>query len=230
MVFKMHLSDLVDGTLPTEPIESLEVCGWRTVWWKNIHNIALAHLCNKFRVKRLVFSEDVVRTGFYDHLAKHAKTMEFPYLPHLRTFDMDFSETTSSIIQRFVDKSKVTKVLCNMVDELDRDELMESCDFFLRSFDSNNLHLREIRFWYPWDSSVGSFKVESGGILRLTPRLSKVLVMLERNQKAFQKCQKATLAILGLKRRPESRGYRDLLSLLASFVWSTKETKVWIQG
>lgn len=223
------LSDLIDGPLPDGIIESLEVTGWRSVWWKSIHSIAVAHLCNRFRVKRLFFSEGFVRTGFYTDLAKHATTSEFPFLPHLRTFEMDFSENTSCLIQRFVDKSKVTRVLCSMEDELDRDELLESCDFFLRSFSDDNLNLRKIEFYYPWDSRFSVFEVKSGGVLQLTPRLSKVLIMLERNSKAFKKCQQAIISLLRLRKLREFGLYRDVLGLVSAMVWSTRGTKVWIE-
>lgn len=233
MRFEMlSLFDFLSDTSRTEPVEDLKIARWRTDLWSVKHSIGLAHLCNGFRIKRLILRQDDwdshIETGYHKDLLRHAVTADFPFLRYLHTFEVEYSEIQSNLDSRFINQSRVVKVICHMRDELEKDELFEACDFFLRSFDGSNLGLREIRFRYPWDQALSDFKVESGGILPLTPRLSKVLVILGRNQKAFRKCQNATLVILGLKRRRSLLKHSDLIPLLASMVWETRGTKDWI--
>lgn len=228
-----YLLDVIDDVNKEGQVESLEVSGWYVNRWTNQHSIALAHICNKFRVQTLCLVYDWVpqmhRVDFYDVLIKHATTSTFPHLPYLRNLEMEFSENPGGAIKCFINQSRVVKVTCHMQDELERDELLESCDFFLRLFDGGNLCLREISFRYPWDPALSIINVESGDILRITPQLSKALVILERNKKAFLKCQMAIITFLGLKKRRDLHLNRDTCGLVVSMVWQTRGTKDWIQ-
>lgn len=60
-------------------------------------------------------------------------------------------------------------------------------------------------------------------------QISLMKQVLFRNRSGWQKCIDATVVLLGLKKNKLYSHYRNVLSIVISMIWNTKETKVWTE-
>jgi hypothetical protein len=236
----MLLCELVErlsaGETIVNTIDTLEVHFWETQHWFDPHRNALINLCHRYKIKTLIYSiKDAprnVRKLFFTRLKSLAQP-EVPFLCHLKTIVIDFSLHNVRPHSNIFVGSRLVSINWRFLDEHSRSVgARRVFEEFNNRGSHNEFRLLNITFSF-WRLGLWCRRVpiERDGNF-LCEEKHDVLFMLERNQAAFQKCQKATLAILALMRRKEfikSHSLsRDTLGIVAVLVFQTRGTRVWI--
>lgn len=223
-----------------QTMETLEVPYWNTFWWRldrTSHTNALANICNRLHVKKLIFTAGPTCEGrrnpfsFFVLLKQHC-AYPFPYLPHLMEIEVTTCAYETIFDLAIVKDSNAKKFTCNMPLRGNiRGRVYHNLFQFFASM-SQNFRIREL-----------CFNLEKKGPLRLDDLLSyaqsvngaKVAGLLQRNRKAWAKCTAAISIFLGLmKRRKERRGlwgllHGNLCGMISAMLRETRGTQVWAE-
>jgi hypothetical protein len=229
---------------------------WRSQRWKDIHSIALAKICERLKVKKLIFGSRGLFLDelpvYFDRLAKHAggrktilssgleliEDVFYPFLPHLREIKIDFEDECPSF-RDLLRNSCTKRLTIDTTHQGNREEsqILNEVDGFSQKLTKGtfdyNFHLRELYFDFAWERDV-PFKLNRNGISKFncTEQALKVEEHLERNRVGWAKCEQAVILLLGLRRRRRGSAMsylgQDVLSILVTMVWETRGTRVWI--
>lgn len=234
----MPLCELVErlsaGETIVDTLDTLVVHFWETQHWFEPHRNALINLCYRYKIKTLIYSiksapRNVCKL-FFIRLKSLAQP-EVPFLCHLKTITVDFSSHNVRPHSNIFVDSRLVSIHWRFLDEPSRSEGVQK---IFKEFNNrgsyNEFRLRNISlsFWRLglWHHQV---PIERDGNF-LCEEKHDVLFMLERNRKAFQKCQEATVAVLSLMGRKEFMKLhslsRDTLGMVASLVFHTRGTRI----
>lgn len=212
---------------------ALSVSHWALpVGWLPIHTLALAHVCNRLKISKLVFAPPPSRAydvtaheHVFRELAKLVSSEHFPFLPDLRKIEMDYTGIPVPFCP-FMETSRVDTLTCNV----SKIPVVLAIELLLQPFHeilSNNFQLKNIRIG-PANSDEAALRNLNGSPLNDTKRAYEVSEMLTRNKRAFQNCLDATVILLWLaKTRRQIPVNWRLMPLIIQTVWSSRCTSGW---
>lgn len=198
--------------------------------WTFRHLIGLAKLLNKHRVKKLIFAINLKPASKYhlDLLAgDNPENGKFVPIHYLRSVEID-TRHFSSFMTSFVEWSRASSVTYRIDDtslecQNQAAWLCGNYSALLRS----NFSLRKMTFIQ--DISPNPQIVEPSKQCYKRD-VTAVQSALQRNLIAFEKCQKAIITLLSLRRKKLLNLHRDTFSMVIDMVWSTKGRRVWTEG
>lgn len=224
-------------------VDTLEVVYWQYGEWKSVHTHALAQICLKLKVRKLHFIHQDLNEywfgHFFNNLAGYSwvtNTEKYPFLPGLRTIEVDYTETRPLLWPIFL-KSRVKTMTWNIRGRpYDDNEIMDDPESIL--FDLNKIidkmphqihdykrrFFREFLVGLPWIKEPIPLKYGDPFESNRIPILVKTL---ERNRAGFKRAQDACVLILGLKRRRQFSQNKDTLILVVKLVWEKRFKEVW---
>uniref|UniRef100_A0A6C0CH04 Uncharacterized protein n=1 Tax=viral metagenome TaxID=1070528 RepID=A0A6C0CH04_9ZZZZ len=210
-------------------VDTLIVDWLRDDRWKFRHQIGLAKLLNKHRVKILVFLPNIVSFDqrCFDLLAgDNQNDDKFVPIHYLKRVEID-TRQFRSFMTTFVEWSRASSVIYRISDTSKGCE--RRADWYSRDYPGllkDNFSLRKMTFF----QDVGLYppQVINPECLNYKAEVLAVQAALHRNKKAFRKCQKAVVALLGMRKNKVLNLNRDVFSIVINMVWSSCGLQVWI--
>jgi hypothetical protein len=221
------LLDLVTNPECHGDVDTLEVSWVKTDGWTFRHQIGLAKLLNKHRVKKLIFLPNIKPVGKY-HLdlvaGDNQEDGKFVPIHYLRSVEID-TQQFCSFMTTFVEWSRASSVIYKIGEQFEHPQTQAAwyCSDYPGHLKSN-FSLRKMTFLYK-----GKLTCPSKQIYRQD--VQTVQAALRRNLLAFQKCQKAVIILIGLKKPKTVQSLdRDVFGMVIDMVWSNKGRRVWTEG
>ena len=236
----VDLKDLLVWEECYSELDLLAVSWLNLPQWYIGYSIELAHLCNKHRVKTLIFTilereVEPYHWGLMDQkltLNRPYHNQNFPDLPYLKTIKID--RVYHPTLKYFILKSRVTKVhyvldlsvSCDTEGDAARDYSAAAARRYLGYSElKEHYHLRLMTFTYLYIGQIHSVRPD---LSLYSSEVKTVQGYLDRNQHGWEKCQKAVVTVLGLGKRKEFQSYRNVFSMVAEMIASTSGTSVWM--
>jgi len=226
------LFDLITNPECHGDVDTLEVSWVKTDGWTFRHQIGLAKLLNKHRVKKLIFLPNIKPVEKYhlDLLAgDNQEDGKFVPIHYLRSIEID-TRQFRSFMTTFVEWSRASSVIYKMKDTYS--ECRRLADWYCSDYPGllkSNFSLRKMIFV----QVVGPtpYQIIKPENKTYKTSVETIQAALHRNWKAFQKCQKAVIVLLGLKKRKVVQSLdRDVFGMVIDMVWSNKGRRVWTEG
>jgi len=216
-------------------VETLTVTEWNSSRWQKSHSFALMKVCHDLQVKRLSFSlgppHITASDHFYSVLESYGSSRPIPNWLQLREIRIVLNTTVyPPLWYHFLRCSCVRKMSWQVIrvrhPRTVFDDILHSLAL------ENNFHLQKLYFSTECQENM-LFNQLSSLDFNLTKRGAEVANLLSRNCRAFEKCQKAIILLLGSSKLKSSRLFssvgRDAMSIVIFMVWETRGTKVWTE-
>jgi len=236
---RVTLSVLCRGEWRQATIGTFDMPCWKDTWLE-MDSAALTQICFRFKVEHLVFSADVFEY-------KHLRVFEsyylnaLPFLPHLKSIELN-RRGVPPALKCILSYSRVSKLTWNIPNA----ETQSFRNDIYTVFDTINLNMSTLPEWNyslrklcftgsdPHDGHISYTHSRpcpccSNVITRNFLDITREMIdpWLERNQLAFEKCQRVIIALLVLKRLKKISLERDVLGIVVAMIWETRCTQIW---
>jgi len=207
--------------------------GWESVLWQHEHTDAAIRRVARLKARKIIFAHKAMSEDFIITVPFGCNSL--PFLSHLRSIEVGYTGYTP--IREVLEVMKVSRVstiiwkfVCPLNDISPVDAMANILSIMLYDlqFRCDVIYsVREMTFWLHNPEHLDDFfdPISLDAVQNPTVK-EGCRNWLSRNQKAWKKCQKAIIILLGLKQRKTTVG-KDVLHILASLVWKTRGTKVW---
>ena len=215
--------------------KTLKISGWENTDHRDENILGLMRVCYSFRVRHLHFMNKAI--GDSDNLFKCLRLVvnpTYPFLHHLHTIDVEDNRCPPAVeIASIARRSRVVKITWKLL-WTQSAQYAEYCGSILRKLKESNVfsivsNLREFVFLVPSYASKGSF-------VPFIPNCADWDIpseQLKRNRLVFERCQKAIIVLIGLRKQRIDKTFsclnHDMMRMILNMVWETRGTKVWIK-
>lgn len=185
--------------------------------WKEVEMIGLSRVCARFGVQHLRIICD--SGSDMTLLEKEGRGKDYVRLTKLRTVRIKGLASINAPLSMLA-RSTVGRLTWNLHSEyapVSANGIIQALTW--ARLLSNNFALREVVLFHEDEDRVKGI-IEDGYAKELKE-------ILERNQTAHKRCQKAIIALLTLRRRREINASRDVMSVITGMVWETRGTVIW---
>jgi len=223
-------------TKSCDPVVTLRVIGWDRDEWQDEQTAGLIRVCHRHRVKHLLlaYTELKVRTP-YDMIEELGRMEgKCPFMPDLRSITVEgngYSPVAEVMV--FMMKSRVSKVTWILLSSFGDADIAHCTDILRRRGEYGTIAdvptLRNFMFYRQASANRGV-------AVRFRPDCDEYKEMVAKiriNRRAFLKCQKAIVVLIGLKKQRIDKTFsclnHDMMRIVIDMVWETRGTKVWIK-
>lgn len=206
--------------------------GWSKREWKDGHTLGMLRVCSLYDIRKIKMLGGDENQSFLK-LLKNVKTPRVSFLSHLHTIEVESGNYPPAIeVGKIMQVSRVAKITWKFLKIKDSLHFVSECKRILKTLEHFNLfesvsNLREFKFMVLRDETGGvfmPFKLDAIDTGMLGAHL-------KRNQRAFEKCQKVIITLLGLKKQKGGHLFhlvdRNVLKIVVNMVWETRGTAVW---
>lgn len=208
--------------------------------WGKRHEYALLKICYLYKVSHIcIYNSDVVQNAdCLQYLARENcgtidSILSYSYLPYLKTITVEcHPENLSELYYLLVRNSRIRELHFRLVEHNLSDDVYAHAGRLLNNLDDDNIleenfSIREVSIiWRRLENPVLDCLTHLSEVY--TVKSNNLHRILDRNKLVFQKCKTATVIILGIRKRKVFSSRRDILSIVATMIWETKGTKIWI--
>lgn len=218
------------GKIPNLCVATLEIA-YLEESWQPVHSRALAEICHRLKVKDLYCLRYDVEDAYYESLAKHSKSDRYQFLPELKMVEIFCTDVVTNFWD-LIHNSNARKLIYRIQllrNEQPFDQMYRTNSILIDVYDNNildNYRIRELLFYLPGTTKPVTYE-EINATRKLTHKQATVLRVLKRNQRAFEKCVKAVVILLGIRKKRLSVLDRDSFSVVIGVLWKTRSTESW---
>jgi hypothetical protein len=207
--------------------------------WNETKYRALLHLCLIFGVKKLIFGKST-RDQDGQMFESYVKP-GFVFLPHLREIQL-YTQAIPHAFPVVMSHSRIKKITWHSTNMNDTHILRLPVTILtemwhkIHQIVDTNWSVQEFYFTRPVDNTVEVTDLRHIGFDKgsyVLKARNQCEIWMDRNKKAFRKCQSAIMTMLGLIRQKKVTLFKlvgpDVMKMIALMIWETRGTKVWTQ-
>ena len=237
---EVSLPDICHGLYLRSTIDTLLVpnLGRR---WNEVLLDALVRICFKFRVRHLILLDEVWGNEWLEIFETYSRPEEsHPDLSCLVSITVG-EPSEDHIFRRMIDRSRISRlVFSGQSDPSFRFQESMNGVFIDLAKDplSHNRSIREIFFLYQDSRDAPGMERAVCPFEFIPHNWDKVALdgreqcreWINRNRIAWQRCRKASVILLGLRRFRKSRLsvlVKDLVGIIGRMIWESRGTAIW---
>jgi len=215
-----------------DTIDELSIAHHPSYLWKDKYLRSVIFLCNRFKVRRLrfVFQRGVHRTQRLDNIAQ-SNVNNLPYLRHVEVGGV---ANIRDYIWHFINQANVNTIQWKMRSEFyslsETDQITSLLAQFTKSVKlESKFNLLQLSIVPACDVGTPEkpFNIDHDNPPENSRDKWLIVRVLERNNKAWSKCQMAIITLLGIVKKKRIILTRDTINIIIAMLWKVRKTRHW---